>query len=45
VSSAAPPIPWTARKAISQSIEGAKPQAIEASVNVTSPNMKTRFRP
>ena len=45
VSSAAPPTPWPARKATSQSMSGANPQRSENSVNVTRPNMKTRFRP
>ena len=45
VRSAAPPRPWPARKAISQSIVGAKPQASEKTVKVARPKMKTRFWP
>ena len=45
VSIAAPPTPWPARKAISQSMLGAKPQSMENSVKVTRPKMKTRFCP
>ena len=45
VSRAAPPRPWPARKAISQSIVGASPQSSEKRVKATRPNMKTRFWP
>ena len=45
VSSAAPPTPWPARKAISQLMSGAKPQSSENTVKVTRPNRKTRFWP
>ena len=45
VSSAAPPSPWPARKAISQSMFGANPQRSENTVKVTMPNMNTRFWP
>ncbi len=45
VSSAAPPRPWPARKAISQSMLGAKPQSSENVVKVASPNRNTRFWP
>ncbi len=45
VSSAAPPSPWPARKAISHSMLGANPQSSENSVKVARPKMKTRFCP
>ncbi len=45
VSSAAPPRPCPARKAINQSMLGANPQRSEKIVNTTIPNMKTRFCP
>ncbi len=45
VSRAAPPRPWPARKAISQSMLGARPQSSEKIVKVTRPKMNTRFWP
>ena len=45
VSSAAPPRPWPARKAISQSMDGAKPHRSENSEKTTRPNMNMRLRP
>ncbi len=45
-SSAAPPMPCPARKTMSQSIVGAKPQSSENSVNSARPkNTNTRFWP
>ena len=41
----APPIPWTARAAISASIEGASAAAADAAVNRLSPTMNMRRRP
>ena len=43
--SRAPAQPCTARKAISAPIEGAKPQAAEASAKPTTPHRKMRLRP
>ena len=41
----APPTPCTARAAISQPIEGARPQAADASVKTTSPQTNTGLGP
>ena len=41
----APPIPWTTRKPISIPPETERAQPAEASVNTTTPAMKTRLRP
>ena len=43
--SSAPPTPWKTRAAISAEAEGANPQAIEASMNQTTPIRKIRRRP
>ena len=43
--SRAPPIPWRARAATSVSMFGAKPQAVEATANHTTPIRNTRLRP
>lgn len=40
-----PPRAWRARKAISQPIEGARPQRTEPRVNIATQKRKTRFRP
>ena len=42
---AAPPRPWTARPITRNSLEGASPQAIDASVNDTTPATNTRVLP
>ena len=42
---AAPPRPWMARPATSRPADGAIPQAIEATVNDTTPAWKTRLLP
>ena len=41
----APPIPWTARAAISASIDGASAAAADAAVKSASPKMNIRRRP
>ena len=41
----APPIPWTARAAISASIEGASAAAADAAVKMPRPRMNIRRRP
>ena len=41
----APPTPWKARAAISQSVDGASAAAADAAVKMPTPRMNSRFRP